>query len=68
MTKHYRPPRRGADPALSPAENEIVRIFAVALRGIRELETERLRFAFSQLELLRDEMVAWNAGMRAGRL
>jgi hypothetical protein len=59
--------RSGADlPALSPADmDEIVRTVAATLRQIRELEVERLRFALSQLELFRDEMAAWNAGMRA---
>jgi hypothetical protein len=70
MTEPRRRPRRDADlSALSPADmDEIVRTFAATLRQTRELETERLRFAISQLELFRDEMIAWNEGMRAGRL
>jgi hypothetical protein len=61
--------RCGVDlPALSPKEAEIVRVFADALRQLRELEIEKLRFALYGLELYCDGMDALNADMRAGRL
>jgi hypothetical protein len=65
MREHRRRPRHSGA-ALSSADlDEIVRTFAATLRQIREVESEKLRFTLYQLELFRDAMAAWNAGMRA---
>jgi hypothetical protein len=62
MTEHHRDVEF---PALTRAEANLAREFRAALREARELETEKLRFSLSQLELLCNEMAAWNAGLAA---
>jgi predicted glycoside hydrolase/deacetylase ChbG (UPF0249 family) len=62
MTEHHRDVEF---PALTPAMANLAREFRAALRQARELETEKLRFSLSQLELFRDEMAAWNADLCA---
>ena len=53
---------------LTPAEAEIVRVFAAALEQAHEEHVARMRRTLSVLELLRDGVAALNADMRAWRL
>jgi hypothetical protein len=51
--------------ALPPDQAEIVRVFAAALRQVREEETKMLRLSLYKLELLRAGMAELNADLRA---